>query len=152
MRLDRVSIMIDDGQILDESKMRENLRAARIASGLSQATLADILGITPQAYQRLEKGKTRLLNEHYQQCAKVFGISLAELINGFKPVRNAEAVLTDMRESYGRKFKELESGHRTEIRVKEQEMERMSDSIKEKDEFIATQKLLIDQLMRMKKD
>ena len=59
--------MIDDGQILDESKMRENLRAARIASGLSQAALADILGITPQAYQRLDKGKTRLLNEHYHQ-------------------------------------------------------------------------------------
>ena len=144
--------MIDDGQILDESLMRENLRAARIASGLSQAAVAGILGISVPAYQRLEKGKTHLLNEHYQQCAEIFGISLAELINGFKPVRNADAVLADMRESYGRKFKEQESGHMTELRLKDQEMERMSESIKEKDEFIATQKLLIDQLMRTKKD
>lgn len=132
--------------------MRENLRAARIASGLSQAAVADILGISVPAYQRLEKGKTHLLNEHYQQCAEIFGISLAELINGFKPVRNADAVLTDMRESYGRKFKEQESGHLTEIRLREQEMERMIDSLKEKDDLIATQKLLIDQLMKMKKD
>lgn len=132
--------------------MRENLRAARIASGLSQAAVADILGISVPAYQRLEKGKTHLLNEHYQQCAEIFGISLAELINGFKPVRNADAVLTDMRESYGRKIKEQESGHLTEIRLREQEMERMIDSLKEKDDLIATQKLLIDQLMKMKKD
>ncbi len=144
--------MIDDGQILDESLMRENLRAARIASGLSQAAVAGILGISVPAYQRLEKGKTHLLNEHYQQCAEIFGISLAELINGFKPVRNADAVLTDMRESYGRKFKEQESGHLNEIRLREQEMERMIDSLKEKDDLIATQKLLIDQLMKMKKD
>lgn len=132
--------------------MRENLRAARIASGLSQAAVAGILGISVPAYQRLEKGKTHLLNEHYQQCAEIFGISLAELINGFKPVRNADAVLTDMRESYGRKIKEQESGHLTEIRLREQEMERMIDSLKEKDDLIATQKLLIDQLMKMKKD
>jgi len=132
--------------------MRENLRAARIASGLSQAAVAGILGISVPAYQRLEKGKTHLLNEHYQQCAEIFGISLAELINGFKPVRNADAVLTDMRESYGRKFKEQESGHLNEIRLREQEMERMIDSLKEKDDLIATQKLLIDQLMKMKKD
>ena len=132
--------------------MRENLRAARIASGLSQAAVAGILGISVPAYQRLEKGKTHLLNEHYQQCAEIFGISLAELINGFKPVRNADAVLTDMRESYGRKFKEQESGHLAEIRLREQEMERMIDSLKEKDDLIATQKLLIDQLMKMKKD
>ncbi len=132
--------------------MRENLRAARIASGLSQAAVAGILGISVPAYQRLEKGKTHLLNEHYQQCAEIFGISLAELINGFKPVRNADAVLTDMRESYGRKIKEQESGHLTEIRLREQEMERMIDILKEKDDLIATQKLLIDQLMKMKKD
>ena len=132
--------------------MRENLRAARIASGLSQAAVAGILGISVPAYQRLEKGKTHLLNEHYQQCAEIFGISLAELINGFKPVRNADAILTDMRESYGRKIKEQESGHLTEIRLREQEMERMIDSLKEKDDLIATQKLLIDQLMKMKKD
>jgi len=132
--------------------MRENLRAARIASGLSQAAVAGILGISVPAYQRLEKGKTHLLNEHYQQCAEIFGISLAELINGFKPVRNADAVLTDMRESYGRKFKEQESGHLAEIRLREQEMERMIDNLKEKDDLIATQKLLIDQLMKMRKD
>ena len=132
--------------------MRENLRAARIASGLSQAAVAGILGISVPAYQRLEKGKTHLLNEHYQQCAEIFGISLAELINGFKPVRNADAILTDMRESYGRKIKEQESGHLNEIRLREQEMERMIDSLKEKDDLIATQKLLIDQLMKMKKD
>ncbi len=144
--------MIDDGQILDESLMRENLRAARIASGLSQAAVAGILGISVPAYQRLEKGKTHLLNEHYQQCAEIFGISLAELINGFKPVRNAAAVMSDMRESYGKKFKEQESGHRSEIRLKDQEMERLQKNLKEKDDLIATQKLLIDQLMRMKKD
>lgn len=144
--------MIDDGQILDESLMRENLRAARIASGLSQAAVAGFLGISVPAYQRLEKGKTHLLNEHYQQCAEIFGISLAELINGFQPVRNAASVMSDMRESYGRKFKEQENDHRNEIKLKNQEMEKMIDSIKEKDEFIATQKLLIDQLMKMKRD
>lgn len=132
--------------------MKANLREARIASGLSQAALAEILGITAQAYQRLERGKTRVINEHYEKCAGIFGISLSELVNGFKPVRNASVVLSDMEESYGRRLREQETGHRTEIQSREREIEKMGESLKEKDELIATQKLLIDQLMKMRKD
>ena len=38
--------------------MRENLRAARRAAGLTQQALADRLGITLRYYQRLEYGES----------------------------------------------------------------------------------------------
>lgn len=40
-----------------ETKMRENLRAARKAAGMTQQQVADHLGITVLAYKRIEYGQ-----------------------------------------------------------------------------------------------
>lgn len=39
---------------------KEQLRAMRIANGLTQESIADKLGLSPRHYKRLESGATRI--------------------------------------------------------------------------------------------
>ena len=51
---------MDDGQILDNATLKDNLLKARLASGLTQAKVAKLLDISLPAYQNIEHGKTRI--------------------------------------------------------------------------------------------
>lgn len=141
---------MDDGHILDESTMRENLRNARIARGLTQAEVADFLEISVTAYQKIEGGKTRLVNEHYLRCAELFGVSAAELVNGYEPKRESATLFADLKQSYGNKMNDLEKRYLAEIQRKDAEISQLRESIKDKDSLISTQSLLITQLMASK--
>ena len=139
--------MKEDATIMDEITIRENLKRARISSGLTQTEMAERIGISVTAYQKIESGRTRILNTNFSKCAEVLGVSLSELVNGFVPVRDAEAVIEDVRESYGLKMRVQESGYLNELQNKDREIGRLKDVIKDKEDTIATQKLLIDQLL-----
>ncbi|MBO4231517.1 MAG: helix-turn-helix transcriptional regulator [Bacteroidales bacterium] len=141
---------MDGDHILDESTMRGNLRKARVARGLTQAEVADFLKISVTAYQKIESGKTRIINEHYLRCAELFGVSAAELVNGYEPVRNATSFFADLKQSYGDKMIELEKHYINEIQIREMEIRRLRESIQDKDRIISTQELLIERLNRDK--
>ena len=144
---------MDNGHtLLDESTMRENLRKARISRGLTQAQVADILEISVTAYQKMEQGKTRLINENYLRCAGTFGISASELVNGYKPVRDASATIADMEQSYNEKIREKDKDYIEAIQLRETEIGRLKEIIKDKEQIISTQALLITQLMKNNKD
>lgn len=132
---------------LDESTLRENLKKARKSFDYTQSELAESIGISVTAYQKLEKGKTRILNKNFSKCAEVLGVSLAELVNGFTPIKDAEARLADVKETYGLKMKVQESSYLDEIQAKDKEIERLKETIAEKDGTIFTQKYLIKQLV-----
>ncbi len=121
---------------MDEASIRKNLRKARNSLGYTQAELAESLDISVTAYQKIENGKTRILNPNFSKCAGTLGMSLSELVNGFDPVENAEALVSDVRETYVSRVKELEK-----------EIAGLKRVIKDKDDTIETQKLLISHLM-----
>lgn len=137
---------MDDATRMDESTIRENLKKARNSLGYTQADVADSIDISVTAYQKIESGKTRILNKNFSKCADTLGISLSELVNGFKPVRDAEAEIADVKESYGLKMRVQESGYLSEIQARDREIERLKEIIKDKEETITTQKLLIQHL------
>ena len=139
--------MKEDATIMDEITIRENLKKARISSGLTQSEMAERIGISVTAYQKIESGRTRILNPNFSKCADILGVSLSELVNGFLAVRDAEAVIADVRESYGLKMRVQETGYLNELQSKDREIGRLQEIIKDKQETIATQKLLIEQLM-----
>lgn len=139
--------MKEDATIMDEITIRENLKKARISSGLTQSEMAERIGISVTAYQKIESGRTRILNPNFSKCADILGVSLSELVNGFVAVRDAEAVIADVRESYGFKMRVQETGYLNELQSKDREIGRLQEIIKDKQETIATQKLLIEQLM-----
>ncbi len=140
------------GTTLDETLMRENLRKARSSRGLTQAQVAESLDISVTAYQKIESGKTRILNPHFTKCASTLGVPLTELVNGFSPVKDAARTIEEMKESYGIKMKIQESDFLQEIQRRDREIERLNNVIKDKDETISTQKILINQLMGHLKD
>ncbi|QHT65677.1 helix-turn-helix transcriptional regulator [Rhodocytophaga rosea] len=72
---------------MDVSK---NIAAIRKARRLTQAEVADKIGIERSNYPRLEKRGNKLTLEQIDQIAKVFDISVAELINYDNPASNKE--------------------------------------------------------------
>ena len=137
----------DYGCKMDETTIRENLKNLRMAQGLTQAEIAESIGISVTAYQKIESGRTRILNNNFSKCAEALGLSLTELVNGFMPVKDAESVITDVRENYGLRMRVQEKGYLAEIKHRDNEIRRLKDVVKDKEETIATQKILIDQLM-----
>lgn len=58
---------------------RERLRAARLASGMTQQQVADRLGISLRYYQNIEKGDRTGDFEIWDELEDVFGVHQREL-------------------------------------------------------------------------
>ena len=59
-----------------------NLRQARELAGLSQAELADEIGVSPTTIVALESGRTRLFNKTIPLIARRLGVSVETLLCG----------------------------------------------------------------------
>ncbi len=59
--------------------MRDNLRAARKAAGLTQQQVAEYLGIKHRAYQNIEYGLTLGSIKHWDALEDLFGIPQRKL-------------------------------------------------------------------------
>lgn len=115
---------------MDDATIKNNLEKKRNELGLSQTEMARRLEISLNAYRKLEKGKTRILNEHVEKFAEKTGTSVAELVNGFEPINSAMVGLNDVKESYDKKLRVLEDGYIKEIAMLKTEIERLNDKIK----------------------
>ena len=127
---------------MDDATIKGNLEKKRNELGLSQTEMARRLEISLNAYRKLEKGKTRILNEHVEKFAEKTGV-VAELVNGFEPINSAMAGLNDVKESYDKKLRVLEDGYIKEIAMLKAEIERLNEKISDKDEIISTNRKLI---------
>lgn len=128
---------------MDDSTIKDNLFRKRNELGISQREMARRLEISLNAYRKLEMGKTRILNERVPLFAEVAGISVAELVNGFEPLRSVEAGLDDVKERYEQKIRALETGYQQELENLKLENARLKDRLKDKEDIIAMNKKLI---------
>ena len=128
---------------MDDATIKSNLEKKRNELGLSQTEMARRLEISLNAYRKLEKGKTRILNEHVEKFAEKTGTSVAELVNGFEPISSLSVGLNDIKENYDKKFRVLEEGYIKEISMLRKEIERLTEKIKDKDEIISINRKLI---------
>ena len=128
---------------MDDVTIKNNLEKKRNELGLSQTEMARRLEISLNAYRKLEKGRTRILNEHVEKFAEKVGISVAELVNGFEPIDSVESGLNDVKETYDKKLRLLEDSYLKEIAVLKAEIERLNEKIKDKDDLINTNRMLI---------
>ncbi len=128
---------------MDDATIKSNLEKKRNELGLSQTEMARRLEISLNAYRKLEKGRTRILNEHVGRFAEKAGVSVAELVNGFEPISSAQVGLDDVKENYDRKLRVLEDGYVKEIAVLKAEIERLNDKLNDKDEIINANRRLI---------
>ena len=128
---------------MDNATIKNNLVKKRNELGLSQTEMARRLEISLNAYRKLEKGKTRILNEHVEKFAEKTGTSVAELVNGFEPINSAMAGLNDVKENYDKKLRVLEDGYIKEIAMLKAEIERLNEKLRDKDEIISMNRKLI---------
>ena len=128
---------------MDDATIKNNLEKKRNELGFSQTEMARRLEISLNAYRKLEKGKTRILNEHVEKFAEAAGVSVAELVNGFEPISSATAGLNDVKETYDRKIRALEDGYIKEIEVLRKEVDLLHEKIRDKDEIISMNRKLI---------
>ena len=128
---------------MDNATIKNNLVKKRNELGLSQTEMARRLEISLNAYRKLEKGKTRILNEHVEKFAEKTGTSVAELVNGFEPINSAMAGLNDVKENYDKKLRVLEDGYIKEIAMLKAEIERLNEKLRDKDEIISINRKLI---------
>lgn len=57
----------------------EKIRKIRILRDLKQETIAEKLGITPQAYSKLEREDTKMDKERLNQIASILGVTVEGL-------------------------------------------------------------------------
>lgn len=67
---------------MSEKKILDHIRNLREELGLSQAALADELGIGRTSYVNFEKGKTRIFCKTLTKFARYCGLSETDIING----------------------------------------------------------------------
>ena len=62
-------------------KTQDKIRAIRTQQKISQEQMAERLDLTPQAYSKIESGKTNLSLDRIQQIAQILNIDVTELIH-----------------------------------------------------------------------
>ena len=81
------------------SKFSERLAALRRERGLTQAALAERLGISKSAVSMYERGNREPELELLQAMADLFGVSVSSLLGREEPLVNGDAELTAYLES-----------------------------------------------------
>lgn len=133
--------------------IKENLARLRKLTGMSQIDFAKAVGIEPNTYWNLEKGKTTIVNENLDLLADYYKVSVEKLILGYEPLdMDSDPRLEEFKKEYGLR-KELEADHllKENIRLKA-ELEQQKDiieilktTIEDKTQIINFQKRLKSQ-------
>lgn len=67
----------------DEELFYQRLRRLRQQRGMTAKEVAEQIGVSPTTYREWEYGRS-ILGEPYLKLAKVFGVSVHELLSGLK--------------------------------------------------------------------
>lgn len=101
-----------------------NLRTARERAGLSQAELAEEIGVARTTIVYLESGKTNLFSKHIPAIARVLGLTEEELLCGIPKealLRGDEQIWKErelaLKEEYERRITMLQDKLDTEKRI-----------------------------------
>ena len=63
------------------NKIYANIKAIRLAKGLKQEDVAEILGLAPSNYGRVERGLTEISVERLEKIAEIFEMSVTNVLN-----------------------------------------------------------------------
>ncbi|MFC0184790.1 Helix-turn-helix domain-containing protein [Pseudarcicella hirudinis] len=63
----------------NELAIGEKIRLIRIFKGFSQESISFCLGISQQAYHKIEKGQTALTNERLESIAEILEVKVVEI-------------------------------------------------------------------------
>ena len=88
-------------QAMDNTSIKQNIRAIRRSRKITQEELAYRLGMSLTAYRDLEKGETSIVNTNLMKVAEELDTTTEELVLGYVPVQMAGPGVEDLREELG---------------------------------------------------
>lgn len=106
---------------MDNNSVKRNIEGIRKELGLSQQTMAEKLGITRNAYRRIEKGQTRLFNDVIPKLADLSGRTVEEIFIGFRPYASYDVALQDEHTRFSSQVETLRNDYDARIQVLETE-------------------------------
>lgn len=104
-----------------EVQTAARLRAARAYADMSRADMAKALGLSETTVKRMEGGQRRLTSDDLETIARVCGVPLAFLLEGFQRDRDAIAL------QVAGHMREIEDAHERAHRALE-ELERLQSN------------------------
>ncbi|MBR1872889.1 MAG: helix-turn-helix transcriptional regulator [Bacteroidales bacterium] len=121
---------------MDDSSIKSNISSERESKGITQAELADMLGIDRNTYRSLEKGGTRILNSHLDRLAEVLGVTKEKLVLGYEPLGPEEnKKLGDYHDLWQKRYEGLHETYTEEIARLKNEI----SHLREMNELLKTQ-------------
>jgi len=129
---------------MDNKSVKKNIRESRHAAGLSQAEMADRLGLSKTAYNNLESGGTKLISGKVEMIAEVLNTSAEKLVLGYEPVPKTSGRLKDMTEEFDVEKARIINDYedqleklRKQFKTLNEYVELLKDSNRTKDEIIS---------------
>ena len=123
---------------MDESFIKNNINTYRKSKDLTQIEAAQALNISTNAYRKIEKGNTAIINTHVRDLAELLEMSIEELFLGYSPAETIDTTINQVKEEYGSKITTLED------RVAH--LEKLNESL---EETIASKNEIITMLKKM---
>ena len=123
---------------MDESFIKNNINTYRKSKDLTQIETANALKISTNAYRKIEKGNTAIINTHVRDLAELLEMSIEELFLGYSPAETIDTTINQVKEEYGSKITTLED------RVAH--LEKLNESL---EETIASKNEIITMLKKM---
>ena len=115
---------------MDNRSIKENILKLREERKLTQEHVADIMGITSNAYWGIETGKTQLISKRIFQIAKIFDVSVNDIIYGHDIEK--EILTKFLEENQGKYEKEKASA----IKDLQSEIESLKAQLHDKEKII----------------
>lgn len=107
---------------MDEKTVKQTLLRLRKENRYSQLKIANLLGISRNAYRNLECGTTRIVNENIEKVAELTGTTKEEILLGYKPVRDVREEIIHVRDHFAELAEAERSQHEARVAALEQEI------------------------------
>lgn len=129
---------------MDNSIVKQNIITRRKELKLTQAEMAERLGMSRNAYRSIERGETKLINGNIDRIAAILDNSAEELVLGYTPLQNEEKTLEEMKKDLYSKSRNREKEYDEQINILklqisslESKVSLLEDLVRTKDEIIA---------------
>lgn len=126
---------------MDNTSIKNNIRKKRKEKKFTQEEVAHRLGISLTAYRDFEKGRTSMMNGHIVKLADLLETTTEELVLGYRPVKEYETIIEDVRNRYGKRIHNLES----QIDHLEKLVLSLEETVSTKNEIIRMLKKTLDE-------
>ncbi|MBO4757191.1 MAG: helix-turn-helix transcriptional regulator [Bacteroidales bacterium] len=136
---------------MDNNSIKQNILRIRLEHNLSQAGMADALGIARNTYRKLEKGNTRVISDYIRVIADWAGITPEEVVLGDSS-DSGIAMLKEERERSNDRIRELTEGYEQQIESLREKIASRDELIREKDDNIRSLKSIIALLEKREED